>query len=138
PRLRGGRGRANRRARPQRGREDHAVQAPDRRAAAACGHTAGERRVRDGAADRALASRLSGHGARRGPAREHRAAAVVGEAGARAWDRVLCLNRHQVAFGPPGETLTLPVLEETYGAAIVELESGALGVVPPHHHEEAR
>src|SRR5205823_5161681 len=45
---------------------------------------------------------------------------------ARAWDRVLCLNRYQVAYGAPAETLTLPVLEETYGAAIVELEGGAL------------
>ena len=27
---------------------------------------------------------------------------------ARAWDRVLCLNRRQVAFGPPDATLTAP------------------------------
>ena len=40
---------------------------------------------------------------------------------ARAWDLVLCLNRRQVAFGPPADTLTLPVLEATYGGAIVVL-----------------
>ena len=40
---------------------------------------------------------------------------------ARAWDLVLCLNRRQVAFGPPAETLTVPVLEATYGGAIVML-----------------
>jgi len=55
---------------------------------------------------------------------------------ARRWDRVLCLNRRQIAFGPPAETLTRPVLEETYGAAIVELPGGDAGsVLPAHHHE---
>jgi ABC-type Mn2+/Zn2+ transport system ATPase subunit len=55
---------------------------------------------------------------------------------ARAWDLVLCLNRAQVAFGPPAETLTLPTLERTYGGAIVELPgAGGHGVMPPHHHE---
>ena len=56
---------------------------------------------------------------------------------ARAWDLVLCLNRVQVAFGPPEETLTLPALERTYGAAIVELpgREGGHGVLPPHHHD---
>ena len=54
---------------------------------------------------------------------------------ARAWDTVLCLNRHQLAWGPPGPTLTLRVLEATYGDAIVELPGGGgLGVLPPHHH----
>ena len=33
----------------------------------------------------------------------------------RAWDRVLCLNRRQVAFGPPADALTREVLERTYG-----------------------
>jgi ABC-type Mn2+/Zn2+ transport system ATPase subunit len=55
-----------------------------------------------------------------------------------AWDRVLCLNKRQVAFGPPRETLTLEVLEATYGGAIVELPEGAgegrLAILPPHHH----
>jgi ABC-type Mn2+/Zn2+ transport system ATPase subunit len=56
---------------------------------------------------------------------------------ARAWDLVLCLNRVQVAFGPPDETLTLPTLERTYGGAIVELPGpeGGQGVLPPHHHD---
>jgi ABC-type Mn2+/Zn2+ transport system ATPase subunit len=55
---------------------------------------------------------------------------------ARAWDLVLCLNRVQVAFGAPDETLTLPTLERTYGGAIVELPGdGGHGVLPPHHHD---
>jgi len=56
---------------------------------------------------------------------------------ARAWDLVLCLNRRQVAFGPPAPTLTLPVLEATYGGAIVDLPPGAgagRAVLPAHHH----
>jgi ABC-type Mn2+/Zn2+ transport system ATPase subunit len=62
---------------------------------------------------------------------------------ARAWDLVLCLNRRQVAFGPPDETLSLRVLEATYGGAIVMLppeqsEGGPAraGILPPHHHDE--
>jgi ABC-type Mn2+/Zn2+ transport system ATPase subunit len=60
---------------------------------------------------------------------------------ARAWDRVLCLNGRQIAYGPPAETLTRQVLEATYGGEIVMLgEEGALGrapaLLPPHHHEE--
>ena len=56
---------------------------------------------------------------------------------ARAWDRVLCLNRRQIAFGPPAETLTRGVLEETYGGEIITLpgpEEAAVGILPPHHH----
>jgi len=54
---------------------------------------------------------------------------------ARVWDSVLCLNRRQVAFGPPAATLDREVLEATYGGAIVELPGGELrGVLPPHHH----
>jgi ABC-type Mn2+/Zn2+ transport system ATPase subunit len=54
---------------------------------------------------------------------------------ARAWDTVLCLNRRQVAFGAPAETLDREVLEATYGGEIVELPGGELrGVLPPHHH----
>jgi ABC-type Mn2+/Zn2+ transport system ATPase subunit len=54
---------------------------------------------------------------------------------ARGWDRVLCLNRRQIAFGSPAATLTREVLEATYGGAIVELPGGELrGVLPPHHH----
>jgi ABC-type Mn2+/Zn2+ transport system ATPase subunit len=62
---------------------------------------------------------------------------------ARAWDLVLCLNRRQVAFGVPDETLSLPVLEATYGAAIVMLppeqpggRGARVGILPPHHHDE--
>jgi ABC-type Mn2+/Zn2+ transport system ATPase subunit len=56
---------------------------------------------------------------------------------ARAWGRVLCLNRRQVAFGPAQATLTRPVLEETHGAALVRLPRGSheeAAVAPPHHH----
>jgi ABC-type Mn2+/Zn2+ transport system ATPase subunit len=56
----------------------------------------------------------------------------------RAWDRVLCLNVSQVAFGPPGVVLTRDVLERTYGGAIVVLppagQGPAAGVLPAHHH----
>jgi ABC-type Mn2+/Zn2+ transport system ATPase subunit len=53
-----------------------------------------------------------------------------------AWDKVLCLNCGQVAFGRPAETLTRRVLEETYGGAIVPLpgEGDAVGILPTHHH----
>ena len=52
------------------------------------------------------------------------------------YDRVLCLNRRQVALGPPLQTLTREVLEETYGGAIVTLpgEGEAAAILPPHHH----
>jgi ABC-type Mn2+/Zn2+ transport system ATPase subunit len=53
---------------------------------------------------------------------------------ARGWDRVLCLNRRQIAFGSPVEVLDRPVLEATYGGAIVELGDHVQGVLPPHHH----
>jgi ABC-type Mn2+/Zn2+ transport system ATPase subunit len=52
---------------------------------------------------------------------------------ARRFDRVLCLNRRQIAFGPPDETLTRPVLEATYGGEIVSLP-GEAALLPPHHH----
>jgi len=54
---------------------------------------------------------------------------------ARGWDRVLCLNRRQIAFGAPVEVLDRPVLEATYGGEIVELPGDHVhGVLPPHHH----
>ncbi len=56
---------------------------------------------------------------------------------ARAWDRVLCLNRRQIAFGPPQRTLSLEVLASTYGGSIVTLEERdgeRLAILPPHHH----
>ena len=54
---------------------------------------------------------------------------------AAGWDRVLCLNRRAIAFGVPHEVLTLDVLEQTYGGAIVTLPGRAVGILPPHHHE---
>jgi ABC-type Mn2+/Zn2+ transport system ATPase subunit len=56
---------------------------------------------------------------------------------ARRWDDVLCLNRLQIAFGPPDATLTRDVLERTYGGAIVSLPSGngeEAAILPAHHH----
>lgn len=58
---------------------------------------------------------------------------------ARRWDRVLCVNGRQIAFGPPAQTLTGGVLAATYGAAIVTLpgEDPAAphrAILPPHHH----
>jgi ABC-type Mn2+/Zn2+ transport system ATPase subunit len=52
------------------------------------------------------------------------------------WDDVLCINRRMVAFGSPAETLTRPVLERTYGGALVALpgEGDAIGILPAHHH----
>jgi ABC-type Mn2+/Zn2+ transport system ATPase subunit len=61
----------------------------------------------------------------------------------RAWDLVLCLNRRQVAFGPPESTLTRRVLEETHGGAVFRLPGDGVGdepaaaLLPPHHHEHA-
>lgn len=54
---------------------------------------------------------------------------------ARRWDSVLCLNRTQIAVGPPGAVLDLETIEATYGGAIVELPGdGGRGILPPHHH----
>jgi len=52
---------------------------------------------------------------------------------ARGFDRVLCLNRRQVAFGTPAETLGSDVLEATYGAEIVMLDDGRRAVTVQHH-----
>ena len=56
---------------------------------------------------------------------------------ARGWDRVLCLNGRQVAYGPPAMVLTRPVLEATYGADIVEVDCPQHGteraILPAHH-----
>jgi ABC-type Mn2+/Zn2+ transport system ATPase subunit len=52
---------------------------------------------------------------------------------ARGWERVLCLNRRQVAFGAPADVLTREALEATYGAELVDL-TGDRCVMPPHHH----
>jgi ABC-type Mn2+/Zn2+ transport system ATPase subunit len=52
-----------------------------------------------------------------------------------SWDAVLCLNRRQVAFGPPATTLTPGVLEATYGRTLVRLPTGggAYAVVAHGH-----
>jgi manganese/iron transport system ATP-binding protein/manganese/zinc/iron transport system ATP- binding protein len=52
---------------------------------------------------------------------------------ARGCDRVLCLNRRQVAFGTPAETLTAPTLAATYGEELVVLDQGERAIVVQHH-----
>ncbi len=54
---------------------------------------------------------------------------------AAGWDRVLCLNGRGIAFGVPEDVLTLDVLEQTYGGAIVTLPGKAAAILPPHHHD---
>jgi manganese/iron transport system ATP-binding protein/manganese/zinc/iron transport system ATP- binding protein len=56
---------------------------------------------------------------------------------ARSFDLVLCLNRRQVAFGAPAETLTRELLEVTYGSEIVVLEERGepLRAITIQHHE---
>jgi len=53
---------------------------------------------------------------------------------ARRWDAVLCVNRRQIAIGPPGQTLDREVLEATYGGEIVEIPGTGRAILPPHHH----
>ncbi len=57
--------------------------------------------------------------------------------GARMFDRVLCLNRRQIAFGPPAAALTRQILERTYGAEIVVIEGDGTPVraIAVGHHE---
>src|SRR3954453_1961216 len=52
---------------------------------------------------------------------------------ARAWDRVLCLNRRQLAFGAPADVLTPATLQATYGGELVVLEDGSTAVAVEHH-----
>ena len=52
---------------------------------------------------------------------------------ARAWQRVLCLNRRQVTFGAPAEVLTPAVLQATYGGELVVLGDGSTAVAVEHH-----
>jgi manganese/iron transport system ATP-binding protein/manganese/zinc/iron transport system ATP- binding protein len=58
---------------------------------------------------------------------------------ARRYQRVLCLNRRQVAYGSPAETLTRAVLEQTYGSEIVVIDGSGEPVralaVQHHDHE---
>jgi ABC-type Mn2+/Zn2+ transport system ATPase subunit len=55
----------------------------------------------------------------------------------RRWDRVLCLNGRQVAYGPPAATLTREVLQATYGHQLITVHLGdgsELAVMPADHH----
>jgi manganese/iron transport system ATP-binding protein/manganese/zinc/iron transport system ATP- binding protein len=55
---------------------------------------------------------------------------------ARSFDLVLCLNRHQVAFGAPAETLNRAALQATYGHELIVLEDGGgTRAVTVQHHE---
>ncbi len=51
---------------------------------------------------------------------------------ARRWDKVLCLNRRQTAFGAPEDVLTAETLQETYAAELIVL-GGERVVAAPHH-----
>jgi manganese/iron transport system ATP-binding protein/manganese/zinc/iron transport system ATP- binding protein len=58
---------------------------------------------------------------------------------ARAFDRVLCVNRRQITFGNPSTALTRAALEQTYGDEIVVLDDDGSGgpvraVTVQHHH----
>jgi ABC-type Mn2+/Zn2+ transport system ATPase subunit len=55
---------------------------------------------------------------------------------ARRWDAVLCLNRRQVAFGPPAEVLDAGVLQATYGGELIVLGDGERAVAVEHHGHE--
>lgn len=52
---------------------------------------------------------------------------------ARGFDRVLCLNRRQVAYGPPEAALVPELLERTYGGELITLPDGVRAVVVQHH-----
>ncbi|MEJ7875597.1 MAG: metal ABC transporter ATP-binding protein [Solirubrobacterales bacterium] len=52
---------------------------------------------------------------------------------ARGFDRVLCLNRTQIAFGAPETVLDALTLERTYGGEIITLPGGERAVVVGHH-----
>jgi ABC-type Mn2+/Zn2+ transport system ATPase subunit len=55
---------------------------------------------------------------------------------ARRFDLVLCVNRRQVALGPPAEVLDRSTLEATYGREMIVLEEGAPAhAVTVQHHE---
>jgi ABC-type Mn2+/Zn2+ transport system ATPase subunit len=54
---------------------------------------------------------------------------------ARSFDLVLCLNRHQVAFGTPADTLNRAALQATYGHELIVLdEAGPTRAVTIQHH----
>ena len=51
---------------------------------------------------------------------------------ARAWQRVLCVNGRQIAFGDPA-CLSPEVLQATYGGELVVLPDGRTAVAVEHH-----
>jgi manganese/iron transport system ATP-binding protein/manganese/zinc/iron transport system ATP- binding protein len=53
---------------------------------------------------------------------------------ARSFDLVLCLNRRQVAFGPPAAALDRATLQETYGHELIVLEGDRAVTVQHHEH----
>ena len=55
---------------------------------------------------------------------------------ARSFDLVLCLNRRQVAFGAPADTLDRATLEATYGHELIVLEGGRGAVTVQHHDHD--
>ena len=55
---------------------------------------------------------------------------------ARRFDLVLCLNRRQVAFGPPERALDRESLEATYGSELIVIdEPRPVRAVTVQHHE---
>jgi len=52
---------------------------------------------------------------------------------ARGWDAVLCLNRRQIAFGPPSEALRPEVLAATYPGSVIVLSHQGHHL----HHDES-
>ena len=52
---------------------------------------------------------------------------------AERFDRILCINHHMCAYGPPDEAFTPAVLEELYGSHGLEF---AHHHVDPHSHED--
>ncbi|HEV7846761.1 MAG TPA: metal ABC transporter ATP-binding protein [Thermoleophilaceae bacterium] len=53
---------------------------------------------------------------------------------ARSFDLVLCVNRRQVAFGPPAATLHRATLEATYGHELIVLDGQSAVTVQHHGH----
>ena len=52
---------------------------------------------------------------------------------AQRFDRILCINHHMCAYGPPDEAFTPEVLEELYGSHGLEF---AHHHVDPHDHDQ--
>jgi manganese/iron transport system ATP-binding protein/manganese/zinc/iron transport system ATP- binding protein len=49
------------------------------------------------------------------------------------WERVLCLNKRQIEFGPPAAALGPETLRETYGGELIVLAGGGRAVGVGHH-----